>query len=116
MKTITQNIALLSFLATLGLTLRAGEPAVGPSAGMALRPTADESAAVVSGKVTAKSATQLTVDSKSVAINPATTFLKEGKSITADDLKVGDSVKVATAMGDDGALVAVTVTVQSGES
>ena len=116
MKYITRNIALFSLLAAVALTLRAGESATAPASGFALRPTAAESPAAVTGKITAKSATELTVDGKAVTINPATAYLKAGKAIAADDLNVGDAVTVVTATGDNGTLVAVTVTVLSAES
>ena len=62
----------------------------------------------ISGKVTAKSDTTLTVGSRTVVINSATTFARSGASIGSGDVKVGDAINVVTT--DDGQ-VAVSVDV-----
>ncbi len=66
----------------------------------------------VSGKVTAKSDTSLTVGNRTVSLNSATTFSRVGTSIGSGDVKVGDTVNVVTT--DDGQVaVSVTVTTTS---
>jgi hypothetical protein len=63
----------------------------------------------ISGKVTSKTETSLTVDGRTVSLSSATTFsAKGGSAIGSSDVKVGDNVNVVTS--DDGQ-VAVSVDV-----
>jgi len=62
----------------------------------------------ISGKVSAKTDTSLTVDGRTVSLTSATTFSKGGASIGSGDVSVGDSVNIVTT--DDGQ-VAVSVNV-----
>lgn len=62
----------------------------------------------ISGKVTAKSDTSLTVSGRTVSFTSATTFSKGGASIGSGDVSVGDSVNIVTT--DDGQ-VAVSVNI-----
>jgi hypothetical protein len=64
----------------------------------------------ISGKVTAKTDTSLTVDGRTVSLTSATTFSKGGASIGSADVSVGDSINIVTT--DDGQ-VAVSVDVMT---
>ena len=63
----------------------------------------------ISGKVTSKTETSLTVDGRTVSLSSATTFSsKGGAAMGSSDVKVGDNVNIVTS--DDGQ-VAVSVDV-----
>jgi hypothetical protein len=63
----------------------------------------------ISGKVTSKTETSMTVDGRTVSLSSATTFsTKGGSAIGSGDVKVGDNVNIVTS--DDGQ-VAVSVDV-----
>jgi hypothetical protein len=70
----------------------------------------------VSGAVTAKSDTELTVKSMTgethtVALAKSTTYTKDGKDAKADDVKVGSSVLVTVKTNSDGEAEAEKVTI-----
>jgi cytoskeletal protein RodZ len=63
----------------------------------------------ISGKVSSKTETSLTVDGRTVSLSSATTFsTKGGSAIGSADIRVGDNVNIVTS--DDGQ-VAVSVDV-----
>jgi hypothetical protein len=69
----------------------------------------------IRGKVSAKSDSSFTVDGKSIATTPGTSFTKQGKAITFADVQVGMMVKVTASSAADGALQAVSVEVLGNE-
>ena len=74
-------------------------------------PSQTENSAIT-GQVTDKSDSMLMIDAKTVvAIITNTTFSRGGQSITLNDIKVGDTVKVATVKGAQGDLLATKVEV-----
>ncbi len=70
----------------------------------------------ISGTVTARSASGLTVGSTQVMITSSTTYVKDGHTINLDDIKVGDQVEVLATPGASGNLLALTVEVVSRNS
>lgn len=70
----------------------------------------------ITGKVTAKSASGITVGSTMVAVTDSTSFLKSGQTISLDDIQVGDQVKVVATPGPGGKLTAVSIQVVSRNS
>lgn len=69
----------------------------------------------IRGKVSAKTDAAFTVDGKSIATTPGTSFMKQGKAITFADVQVGNMVKVTASAGADGSLQAVSVEVLANE-
>lgn len=65
----------------------------------------------ISGKVSAKSDTSLTVDGKLITVSVGTSFTKDGKSIAIGEVQKGDQVKVKVSKGTDGSLQALSVEV-----
>jgi hypothetical protein len=69
----------------------------------------------IRGKVSAKTDSAFTVDGKSIATTPGTSFTRLGKAITFADVQVGSMVKVTASSGTDGSLQAVSVEVLANE-
>lgn len=65
----------------------------------------------VSGKITTKSDTAVTVDDKTFTVNGATSITKGGAKMKLEDLKVGDTVSVTATKADGGQMLAVSIEV-----
>jgi hypothetical protein len=77
---------------------------------------ANDAAKYLSGAVTAKSETELSVksmtgESHTVVLSKSTTYTKDGKDAKADDVKVGSSVLVTLKTNSDGKTEAEKVTI-----
>lgn len=72
---------------------------------------AAESGKTLNGIITEKSEDGITVAGQVLLVNSATAITKEGEKAKADDLKVGDRVKVITAKTTDGKVVALSIEV-----
>jgi hypothetical protein len=105
------GIALVAVsLLAVGLPVRATDS--GPTTVAAEK----DASKFVSGAVTAKSDTELTVKSMTgethtVALAKSTTYTKDGKDAKADDVKVGSSVLVTVKTNSDGEAEAEKVTI-----
>ncbi len=104
------GLALASALVALPVSARAESPS---QATPVVASPSSKPAQTVSGKVTARSDTSLTVGDRTVSLTIATAFTKGGAKIGSGDVKAGDTVNVVTT--DDGQ-VAVSVDVTAGGS
>lgn len=103
------GLAMTSALVALPLSARAESPA---PATPAVASPSNKPAQTLSGKVTAKSDTSLTIGDRTVSLTIATAFTKGGAKIGRGDVKAGDTVNVVTT--DDGQVaVSVEVTTSS---
>ena len=110
-KSLQLGFLIASVMATLPMVTLAQTPAANPSAAAVAKPD-NKVTKNLSGKITAKSDSSLTVDGRTVSLTSATTCSKGGTSIGSGDIKPGDSVNVVTS--DDGQVaVSVEVTTSS---
>ena len=72
-------------------------------------PTAVADARTVTGKITAKSDTSLSIGDTKISLTTTTNFTKGGAAIKLEDINVGDQVRVTTSAGDPLQAVAVEV-------
>lgn len=98
-------------LCVIGLPAKATDSS--PSTPVA---AAQAAAKYVSGEVTAKSDTELTVkamtgETTTVLLTKETTYTKDGKDAKADDVKVGKSVLVTLKTNSDGKAEAAKITI-----
>ena len=110
-KPLQLGFLIASVMATLPVVTLAQPPVADPSAPAVVKPD-NKATKNLSGKVTAKSDTSLTIDGRTVTLTSATTCSKGGASLGSRDIKVGDMVNVVTS--DDGQVaVSVEVTTSS---
>ncbi len=98
--------AMIAPLAMVAAETQPERPIVAP--GERERPAEQE---VVTGQVSAKTATNLVVDGRTVQLASSTGFVKNGRMISSDEVRAGDSVRVRATAAADGNLTAVTVEV-----
>ena len=101
-----------AFLVSAGLPVRAS----GPDRSTTILVATEATTKFVSGAVTAKSDSELTVkamtgETTTVLLTTSTTYSKDGKVAKADDVKVGSAVLVALKTNGDGKTEAEKVTI-----
>lgn len=115
MKTIPQpielSLCLVCALAPVALLTLQADPVAQPQS-ESVRAYDRET---IQGKISAKSDTNLTVDGKMIEVSVSTSFTKNGKVITFDDVQKTDQVKVMVSKGTDGSLKAISVEVLAKE-
>src|ERR1041385_9076971 len=91
-----RSFALAAFLVALPMAVRAQSSTPATPTDPGVTAPSSRIAQNVSGKVTAKSDTSITVGDRTVSINSATTYTRNGASIGSGDVKAGDMVNIVT--------------------
>src|SRR5262245_34045736 len=110
MKNLKSGIAALTAVTVIGLSNVANSPAAPTPELLQNKP---DKTAPFKGKVEAldAAAKTITVDNTIIVVTDSTKLMKEGKTITLADIKVGDLVHGRTRQNADGKSEAVSVTI-----